>query len=97
MKTIAKLLTLAATALLPLLISLPANAGDGGAIAEEIRSMELCRQAVELDKQREGKLTDPKTVCSLEYTFSPIYWQCVVDTMKLGPDLFNARRSCGKL
>lgn len=80
--------------LVTLLIALPAPTPAGENVAEEIDSLRLCEQAVALDKQREGKLTDPDIVCSVQYQLPPSYWRCVLDTMQRGPDLFSAARSC---
>lgn len=90
-----RLACLLSAATVGLVLTLPATAGENnGPMAEEIRSMELCRQAVSLDERREGKLSDPAIICSIQYMLPPVYWQCVLDTMQRGPDLFSATRSC---
>jgi hypothetical protein len=61
------------------------------AVAEELRSRDLCQQAFLLELQRGG---NPDLICSIDYIEPVFYWQCVVSTMREGDSLATARANC---
>lgn len=76
-----------------LLISVASMAGEGGTTAEQIRSRELCRQAV--SQALRASDTDARSVyCGFATHDPPAYWQCVVEQVARGQSLADARREC---
>jgi predicted small secreted protein len=64
-------------------------------IGEDIKSQNLCRQAVDLAKQRnEDPVSYASLKCDLKSTLPIGYWECLVETMKKGPSLADASASC---
>lgn len=74
-----------------LLLVVVTGAQAGEAVAEELRSIDLCRQAVALERQRGG---EPDLNCSIDYVAPVFYWQCVVGTLKQGGSLATAQSTC---
>lgn len=76
-----------------LLAGVASMAGEGGATAEQIRSRELCRQAVS-QALRAGDSDARSVYCGFASYDPPAYWQCIVARVGQGQKLAEARREC---
>ncbi|MCP5418895.1 MAG: hypothetical protein H6970_00185 [Gammaproteobacteria bacterium] len=64
-------------------------------IGEDIKSQNLCRQAVDLAKQRnEDPASYASMKCDLKNTLPIGYWECLVETMQKGSTLADASGTC---
>ena len=76
-----------------LLAGVASLAGEGGTTAEQIRSRELCRQAV--SRALQAGDTDARSVyCGFASYDPPAYWQCILARVGQGQELAVARREC---
>jgi hypothetical protein len=76
-----------------LLAGVASLAGEGGTTAEQIRSRELCRQAVSR-ALRAGDSDARSVYCGFASYDPPAYWQCVLARVRQGQELAAARSEC---